>query len=172
MKLYNVRYSAELIKKIYFIQHLFQEHIATKSSVRLALFARFAFYNQSIFLVGMAVYICAAISFFPYPFYMYIMHNKRVPLLSMYIPGIDETTFAGYIALISVQTPLMFLAIIGMSSCDIMYAMMLVNTPILARLIEDEIDQMNEMLCANSVKPHVWKYRFRNLLLMHHEMAE
>lgn len=158
--------------KIYFIQHLFKVHIKSKSPVRLALFERFAFYNQLIFQIGLFIYICAAISFFPYPIYMYVMENKRVPLLSMYIPGIDETTAIGHITLIALQTPLMFLAILGMSSCDIMYAMLIINIPIFARLIEDEINQMNEILEKNSVKVHVWTFRFRNLLLMHHEMTE
>lgn len=159
------------MEKIYFIQYLFKVHIKTKSKNRLALFERFAFYNEAIFIVGFLVYIGAAASFFPYPIYMYVYENKRVPFLSMYIPGIDETTLVGHLTLISLQIPLFFMAIVGMASCDIMYAMMLINIPILARLFEDEINEMNEMLEEKTVKVHIWKYRLRNLLVMQQEMA-
>lgn len=118
------------------------------------------------------IYVGAAASFFPYPIYMYVFKNERVPLLSMYIPGIDETTVSGYLILICVQVPLMFMAIVGMTSCDIMYAMMLINIPILARLVEDEINEMNEMLEKMAVKVHIWKHRLRNLLVMHQEMTQ
>lgn len=117
------------MKKIYFIQHLFKVHIKTESKVRRALFERFAFYNEILFIVGVMVYCGAAASFFPYSIYMYLFEDKRVPLLSMYIPGIDENTLVGYFTLITLQILLLILAIIGMSACDIMYAMMLANIP-------------------------------------------
>lgn len=158
--------------KIYFILYLFKIHIKTKSDFRLALFERFALYNELIFKNGVVIYTGAAASFFPYPAYMYFFENEKVPLLSMYIPGIDETTFTGHMILIMLQVPLLIMAIVGLTSCDIMYAMLIINIPILARIIEDEVNQLNELLGKESFRTHVLRFRFRNLLLVHREMCE
>lgn len=50
--------------------------------------------------------------------------------------------------------------------------MMLINIPIFARLIEDEINELNESFSEDKPNFHTWIFRFRNLLRMHQEMAE
>lgn len=50
--------------------------------------------------------------------------------------------------------------------------MMLINIPIFARLIEDEINELNESFSEDKQNIHIWVFRFRNLLRMHQEMTE
>lgn len=132
-KMYNVRYVKEFQHKIMFIKRIFQLHITTKSAVRLDLFARFALYNDLIVKCGLVMYALAVGSFFPYPIYMYFVKNERVPLLTLYISFVDENTYSGYITLLIIQTFLILLTVVGMAAIDILYAMMIINIPILAR---------------------------------------
>lgn len=174
--MYNLRYIKEFKHEIMFFKHLFQLHITTKSKVRLDLFARFALYNELIAKCGILLYSLAVTSFFPYPIYMYFVKDERVPLLTLYIPFVNENTYGGYITLLIIQTFLIIITVVGMAASDILYAMMITNFPILARLIEDESNQLNEFLeeqehSENGTKDQTWKYRFHNILVMHNEMT-
>lgn len=157
--------------KLTFIKHLFKLHISTKSTERLELFKRFAFYNDTTVKAAVTLYIGAVASFFPYPLYMYYIKDQLVPLILLYVPGVDENTVSGYIFLVIFHSFLLLLTVIGMSVCDILYALMIINIPIFARLIEDEICQLNVILEQNSQTAHIWKYRLRNILIMHQEMT-
>lgn len=170
--MYNVRYFRDFLHKLWFIKHLFKSNINAKSKKRQQLFERFAFYNDFVLKCALVLYIGASLSFFPYPMYMYVFERKFVPLILIYIPGIDETTIMGYLTLDAAQIVLLFVSVVGMSSCDVMYAMLIINIPIFARLIEDEINALNDVLMENVTNAQHWKHRFINILAMHQEMAE
>lgn len=170
-KMYNVRYSKQFITKLTFIRLLFKMHISTKSRERLELFKRFAFYNTMVVKIAILVYSGAVASFFPYPIYMYYFHNELVPLTLMYVPGVDETTISGYMFLLMFHSFLLVLTVVGMGVCDILVALCIINIPIFSRLIEDEVDQLNEILDKNMENGHMWKYRLHNLYVMHQEMS-
>lgn len=169
-KLYNVRYAAEFCKKISFIEQLFFEHISTKSKNRLEIFKRFAFYNELIVKGGLVLYCGGVMAFFPYPIYMYICRNEMVPLMPLHTPVIDDTTPSGYITLLVIHLFLISIGVVGMSACDVFYTVMISNVPIMARLIEDETNQLNESLERNPSEG-MWKCQFRNIILMHQEMT-
>lgn len=166
-----MRYTQEFLHKIFFVKYLFKLHIKTKSKFRLELFARFANYNDLMVKIGCVLYLGAAASIVPYPVYMYFFRNEKVPFILMFIPGIDENTISGYSILMFSQFFLLIIAILGMSSCDLMYITMISNIPIFARLIEDEINELQNALQMNRCNTPLWKVRFRNLLVMHQEMT-
>lgn len=63
----------------------------------------------------------------------------------------------------------------GMVCTDSFYAVLLVNVPIQSRLIEIECLELNKLLEEDDIqkihkkRPHIWKQRFHNILLMHLE---
>lgn len=117
------------------------------------------------------MYVGSALLLLPYPIYMYFIEHQKVPVLVLYIPGIDENTEFGFWMLNSLNFMMMILGSFGMSATDIFYALMLCNIPIMARLIEDEINELNEIIEENITSTPVWKSKFRNILMMHREMA-
>lgn len=159
------------MKAISFIERLFREHIKTESRARLLLFNRFALYSDLMVKLGMAAYIGSALLLLPYPIYMYFFENQKVPVLSLYIPGIDEETDFGFWLLNSINFPITILATFAMSATDIFYALIICNIPIMARLIEDEIIQLNEIIAVTENGDLPWIHRFRNILMMHREMT-
>lgn len=100
--------------------------------------------------------------------YMYIFKNKKELMLPIYIPGIDQTTPSGHYILMLIQVSILFFGSIGLSACDIFYSLILSNVPIMARLIEDEVDQLNEKLEENS---NVMNNKFWTILMMHKRMT-
>lgn len=159
------------MEKLTFIRLLFKMHIPTKSKERIDLFKRFGFYNTSLVKLVVLLYTGAAASFFPYPLYMYYFKDQLVPLILLYVPYVNENTASGYICLLLLHTFVLVLAVIGMGVCDILVALCIINIPIFARLIEDEVDQLNEILSKSAENARTWKYRLRNMFAMHQEMA-
>lgn len=156
---------------ISFIKLLFEKHISSKSRERLLLFEHFAFYSDLIFKVGLVMYGGSSFMFFISPIYAYIFENRLEPLILLYVPGLDEKTMTGYFVLISIQFFVMVMASVGMGSCDVFYALILSNIPIMARLIEDEVHTLNKALEQHPYKNRVWFFQFRNIVMMHQEMS-
>lgn len=169
--MYNSRYSLDFLKMITFIENLFKLHIKSKSQVRLQLFQRFAFYTDLIVNLAKIMYFGSPFLVLPYPVYMYYFHDQRIPLIALYIPGIDENTTTGYCILICIQFVLMVITAVGMNAVDVFYAVILCNVPILAQLIKDEINQLNSTLASNPSDTHTWKFKFQNILKMKRESS-
>lgn len=100
--------------------------------------------------------------------YMYILKDQKELMLPIYIPGIDHTTTSGYYILMLIQLFIMFLGSFGLSACDIFYSLIFSNVPIMARLIEDEVNQLNEKLEKNSNETN---HQFWTILMMHQRMT-
>lgn len=152
-----------------FIKHLFESNIKSKSQTRLFLFKRFALYTDLIVKIGCIMYFGAVLMFLPYPMYMYIFEGEKELMMPAYIPGINRHTPNGYFISMLLQATLLFLGCVGMCSCDVFYALTLSNIPIMARIIEDEVHQLNEMLEINSNKD--WTHQFYTILMMHQKMT-
>lgn len=91
----------------------------------------------------------------------------------LFFPGVDETTLTGYIITISIHIIVSVLGSIGLAACDVFYAVTLSNVPIMARLTEDEINQLNDQLEGKSEENGLkWQQRFYNILVMHQEMIK
>lgn len=151
-----------------FIKHLFESNIKTKSQVRLMLFKRFALFTDLIVKIGCVMYFGAAVMFIPYPMYMYLVENQNELLIPAYFPGIDISTPSGYCISMIIQASVLSLGCVGLSSCDVFYALVISNVPIMARLIEDEVNKLNEMLETNSNS--AWVHQFYTILMMHQKM--
>lgn len=93
-------------------------------------------------------------------------------MILLFIPGIDHTTFEGYVILTFLQLLIMTITIVGMSSCDVFYALMICNVPIMGYLFQDEVNQLNQSLDECTGDHQTWRYKFRNILVMHQEITK
>lgn len=150
------------------IERMFESHIKTNSKSRQMLFKRFALYTDLIVKCGLVMYLGAFIMFLPYPMYMLRFENQKELIIPLYIPGIDHSTSSGYFLLMVMQVSIMFLGAVGLCCCDVFYALILSNVPLMARLIEDEVHQLNEMLEKSKDS---WTHKFLTILMMHQKMT-
>lgn len=98
---------------------------------------------------------------------MFYFQNELVPMLPILIPGVDETTVIGYSIVSLFQLFVAVVGAIGISATDIFYVILLLNTPAMAKLIEIECKNLNRSLTEYHNRNIFWKYRFRNILLLH-----
>lgn len=108
-----------------------------------------------------------------YPLSVYILTGEAVPMMPMYVPGIDETTKSGFIILTLIHIGWDCQAAIGVAVSDIFYSLILLHIWPLVELFESMFEQMNEAILespktAQSQKVKMW---IRNLVLAHQEIC-
>lgn len=171
VKMYHIRYVDDLQWLIRFIQNLYKIHQKTKSKDRISYFNKFAFATEVLFKVITTLYILSVFTFFPYPIYMYFFKNEVVTIIPVYVPGIDDTQFSGYVFLCCYQIILFVLATLGVLACDFFMAIVIISTLIFAKLIILDMEQIeHDQELKDSV--FIVRGRFRNILLMHQEMIK
>lgn len=175
--MYNARYSLDFLRLIEFIDHLFKVHLKTKSEKRQKLFEKFAVYNYYMIVGALLTYSSTILLFIPYPIYLFIFEDGREPIVSLFIPGVDEKQLNGYLITSTFQMLVAIFTMFGLVCVDSFYAIILLNVPIQSQLIEMECLELNKLLKEDDVKkenkkrPHIWKQRFYNILLMHLETS-
>lgn len=172
VKVYSVKYSDNITWMINYLYEIYKTNAATNCGRRASLFNRFAFYTEIVFMCGILLYFLSMVSYFLYPIYMYLFDGEIVTLIPTYFPGINEKSYSGFIILSCYQILLIFLAFIAASACDFLFTMLIVNVPVMAILIEMEVEQLNDILTSQKVDEPLAKSKFRNILLMHREMTE
>lgn len=129
----------------------------------------FSVNTEILFKMILILYVLSTFTFLPYPIYMYLFKNEIVTMLPLYMPGVDETTFAGYISLSAYHFVSLFLATLGVCACDFFVAIMIVSTLIFAKIITLEMSHIDDDL-EEEDSTSIVRGRFRNILLMHQEM--
>lgn len=157
---------------INYVHDIYKTNAATKCRQRAELFNRFAFYTEIIFKIGFVLYFLSILSYFVYPFYMYLFKREVVALIPTYAPGINEKSFVGFATLTCYHLLLMVLAVIAVAACDLLFTMLIANVPVMANLIAMEVRELNEILTRERVDELSVKYKLRNLFLMHREMTQ
>lgn len=158
---------------MWMINHLcgiYKVNVKTKDPNRRAVFDRFAFYTEMVFKCGCLLYFLSMLSYLVYPFYMYLFEREIVTMLPIYLPGIDEATVTGFAATTCYHLTIMILACIAASAVDFLVTMLVINIPIMAMLIEMEVEKLNGAVTCG--KELLVKSKMRNILLMHREMTE
>lgn len=167
-----MKYSDNITWMINYLYDIYKVNAATKDRRRASLFNRFAFYTEIIFKCGSLLYFLSAVTYLVYPFYVYFFEGEIITLVPLYAPAIDEKTLSGFIILTCYHLILMVFTLIGATACDFLFSMLIANTPVLAILIEMEVQQLNDMLTSQKVDVPLMKFKLRNILLMHREMTE
>lgn len=171
VKLYHVQYFRELQKIVFFIRKIFEIHITTKSPERIEFLGNFARIIEYLFIGMCFLYMNTIFVFYPYPAYMYFLKNEVVPLLDLYVPGIDETTYLGYWILFVYHNFIVFGAMLGLLAADFILVMAMISSLIFAKLIWFEVQQLHFELKESEPMATVIN-RFVNILRMHQEFCE
>lgn len=79
----------------HFLQHIYKVHITTKNRDLMLYFHKFALFTELLFKLLLVLYFMACGLFLVYPVYMYFIQNELVPILPVYIIGVDENTTTG-----------------------------------------------------------------------------
>lgn len=135
--------------------------------MRCQLFEQFGNYNYFVVIIGIILYTLSAFSYIVYVIAMYLFKNELVPLVPLFVSGIDETHFSDFILLTCIHVTILIIAIIGMIATDTLYAIILLNVPIISKLIEIECIDLNQQLIEIPKDTFAWKGRFKKILLMH-----
>ena len=94
--MYQTRYVDDYMWILNFIQKLYNAHAKTECHDRAEYFRKFALFTEYLFKCLCIVLFSAIILYFLMPIYVYVVENKLIPLMPLYLPGIDETTISGY----------------------------------------------------------------------------
>lgn len=172
IKMYSVKHSDNITWMINFLHGIYKVNAATNCPRKASLLNRFALYTEIVFYGSVLLYILSGIGYLLYPIYMYVVEGEIVVMIPTYMPGINEETPSGFIVLTCLHLILLIASVIGAAACDIMFTMLIANTPIMANLIKVEVEQLNDALTSEKVDKLLVKFRFRNMLFMHREMTE
>lgn len=174
VKMYKAINYRDMLYAAFFVQNIFKTHITTKSVVRFEYLLKMARFFKILFKMLLCIYIVSAFTFMIYPIYVYITESQLIPMLPIFVPGIDEKTVGGYIFLLLFQLMLVILCIAGMLAADYIFAIFVISPLIMAKFISLDMDQINIELeengAASTMPANInARARFRNVLKMHQE---
>lgn len=136
---------------------------------RQAQMDRFVFYTEYLFKIGLCLYCSSAMSYFVYPPLIYYSQKEIVMITPMRLPFIDEHSQAGYVTFSVFHFLLISSALLGSSCSDLLWGMTIVNVPMLANILKDEVERLDELVAKSKVNVAHQRYYFRNILLLHRE---
>lgn len=172
MKMYSVKYGRMIVGLMNKLIGIYEANAKASSRSRLKLIRKFAIITEIMIKGGIAVYTFAGMFYLINPIYSYYWLNKIVPLVPIYLPFIDENTTAGFTALTGLHLIFLFMAVVGTACTDFMFVMLIVNMPLLSRIFQDNISELNDILREENVDQPLAKAKFKNILLLHREFWE
>lgn len=151
---------------------IFSVNSKNASRDRMMLMRKYAFITELVLKGGFLTYTLAA-AFYPiYPIYAYYWNNELIPMIPLFFPFIDEDTKSGFITITSIHFIFVILALISSACTDFMFAMIIVNIPVLSNIFFDNVRELNEILRKEKVDMVLAKAKFKNILLLHREYCE
>lgn len=79
------------------IVDIYKQNSDIKAYKRYQLCKRFTLYTEYIYKIGVLLYSLSVVTYYAYPLFMYFAENKLLPIVDLFLSGIDETTIIGYI---------------------------------------------------------------------------
>lgn len=171
-KLYHIRYASDLVWMITTIQNLYKVHIDTESRTRGKFMSQCAFVTEIVFKLMASTYNLAVFAFFMLPIFVYVVTGELIPIAPIYIPGIDENSFSGYVALVGIHILCFFAAVLGFIATEFLLAVVIMSTMIFGKLIAADMKLINEDVEQDQPNILHARLRLKNVLLMHQELCE
>lgn len=172
VKLYNARRTDDFSFFYKFLQKLYAANLKNESPYRKKVLEISALATEYMLYFEFILYAMGGLGIFAVPFIVYFMRGDFILVLPLRLPGIDDSTFEGFCFYWVYQTINIFGSAYGLAIIDFLYAIPILNSLMISEIINDEMDQLNDYLVQSEVDPLVVKVKFRNILLMHKEMAE
>lgn len=168
--MYHIRYADDFVWILNFIQLLYNVHAKTECHVRAAYFRKFAMFTELLFKFLAAMVSCSLIVFLIAPVYIYFAEKKLVPIVPIFIPGVDENTTVGYCILMTFHLMLFMLGLVGYLAFEFLLEIITISSLIFGKLISMDTERINDDLDNELLTDAV--HRLRNVILMHQEMSE
>lgn len=167
-----MRYCPIAFKLLNKVIAVYEANAKNKSSARLMLMQRFATFSEVMVIVGVVAYSLAGMFYCINPIYLFYTKNEIIPIMPMFWPIFDETTTFGFSALMISHIIYIVLSIIGIGTIDLLFIMLLLNIPVFVTILRDNINDLNELLRAETVNGLRVRAKLTNILLLHREIWE
>lgn len=151
---------------------IYKQNEQHSSFQRRQLMYKFSIFTEMAFFIACVTYSLAGLFYFINPIYTFFWHDKFIPLLSVYIPFIDENTTSGFILLFLIHVVYIALSVIGSVSTDFLFFMMILNVPLLSIIFGDQVREFNDILRGKQVNEQMIKEKLKGILLMHRYIWE
>lgn len=171
MKIYSVRYKDDILGMIVKVVDIYKQNSSTKAYKRYRMCLRFTLYTEYIFKCGMVLYSLSLLTYYLYPLYVFVTEKKLIPIVDLYLPGVDETTNVGYVTLAIFHIILTSCAFMGSTSSDFLFTMLISNVPLMANILSENIDELNEIVGAEKHDRYLAKMKLRNIILIHKDIT-
>lgn len=168
--MYSVKYNKIFIDLMDKIVEVYAANTIGVSLKRLKLLHKFTLIIELILKIGTTVYILAGI-FYPIDtVYTYYAPHKKLFIVNLFMPFIDENTTSGFVILTAIHLIYMGVFIIGSAAVDFMFAMMIINVQLLSTIFNENVEELNAILSATEIDELSSKAKLRNISLMHREI--
>lgn len=118
----------------------------------------------------MVLYVATVLLLLFYQIFQNVMFNKMECLLAAYIPGIDETTYNGFLITTCTHVTVIMCALVGLISGDGILMAILFHYYPLTLIFERSTQHLNDILVAKRPnKVHI-NITLRSILLMHKDI--
>lgn len=172
MKIHSIEYADLVVGLINKLVEVFKMNAKVTVNGRQEMLERHLTFTELLFKGGVFFYTISTFGYFLYPLYHYHTFNEVIPLVPSYLPGVDENTQTGFIILTIFHLFIIIFGLFGSACIDFNFMMIIVNVPVLANILKDNISEQNEMLIKKKTMPVMIKAKLRNIFLLHREITE
>lgn len=120
--------------------------------------------------IGIAAYIVVGIGHTTRPIYAYLQNGELKPMISLYLPFIDEHTTNGFIILTTDHMFSLLYAFLGTTSSDFLAIALTINFPLFTTALDDNIVDFNKILHRKNVDAALVKERLQKIFDQYQEI--
>lgn len=172
MKIYSVKYADIIVGLVDKLVEIFKANSNVMEHERQKLLARHLMFTEYFFKIAFAIYFITCIIFSVFPIVSYIVLGEMVIIDTLYLPGIDENSLTGYIILSIFHLNCVWFSALGSSGVDFIFSILILNVPVIANIIGDNIRDLNELLNEMRPKLVMIKAKLRNILIQYYEYRQ
>ncbi|EDS42728.1 Odorant receptor 83c [Culex quinquefasciatus] len=123
-----------------------------------------------IFKVFFIAYLISGTGFLLIPMYMYVMHNEKLMVLKVNVPGFDPTTQLGFLVTTGYHTLLIFMAIAGILASDLGIMLIVLHIVGIADVFKNGLKELDELLTDEDRTDEEVHEKVLEICIMHREL--
>ncbi|XP_039440120.2 uncharacterized protein LOC120421043 [Culex pipiens pallens] len=123
-----------------------------------------------IFKVFFIAYLISGTGFLLIPMYMYVMHNEKLMVLKVNVPGFDPTNQVGFLVTTGYHTLLIFMAIAGILASDLGIMLIVLHIVGIADVFKNGLKELDELLTDEDRTDEEVHEKVLEICIMHREL--
>lgn len=144
-----------------------------KSKQSYAIMLRWSNLIFSIAKIFSCVIVATMLVIIVYPMFVFLISGQFVPMLPMFVPGIDELSKLGFLMLTGIHTIWAVQGAVGMLFSDMFYSVMVLHIWPMVHILENMFQELNVAILKNpnlgdSLQVRLW---LRNIIMAHREIC-